>query len=248
MIKVGFGGGFRKIGFDSSIFDPVTLFADGKQGVFYDPSKLSSLWQNAARTIPVTADGDPVGCMDDLSGNSNHATQSVSVARPIYKTDGILHWLQFDGVDDYLKIKAFQSSLSQPYFSSFGVTQKDVTTLRLMDSTSSTTRLALVAIDGIFYVNTGGSTASKSNPLVINSPSVFTLIARGVSSSMRHNSISTSVSTGTTSANNLAIGTNSLLSAQGAFDLYSVVIASYSVDDDVVIVENYTADKAGVTL
>lgn len=79
-------------------FDPVTLFAGGKQGVLYDPSKLSSLWQNAARTIPVTADGDPVGCMDDLSGNGNHASQSVSAARPAYQTAN----MHLDGVDDFL--------------------------------------------------------------------------------------------------------------------------------------------------
>ncbi len=104
MRKIGFGSGFRKIGFLSSVVDPdakmKALFTGGKQGVLYDPSKLSSLWQDAARTIPVTADGDPVGCIDDLSGNGNHAVQTVSAARPIYKTDGVLHWLYFDGVDD----------------------------------------------------------------------------------------------------------------------------------------------------
>ena len=104
MRKIGFGSGFRKIGFGSSVFDPVTLFAGGKQGVWYDPSKLSSLWQNAARTIPVMADGDPVGCIDDLSGNNNHAVQTTSAARPIYRTDGILHWIEDDGVDDSLYI------------------------------------------------------------------------------------------------------------------------------------------------
>ncbi len=36
----------------------------------------------------------------ELSGN--HATQSTSAARPIYRTDGVLHWLEFDGVDDRL--------------------------------------------------------------------------------------------------------------------------------------------------
>jgi len=50
----------------------------------------------------VTTDGDPVGRMLDQSGNGNHATQSVSGSRPVYRTDGVLHWLQLDGVDDDL--------------------------------------------------------------------------------------------------------------------------------------------------
>jgi len=83
-------------------FTPRKLFATGEQGVWYDPSDLSSMYQDAAMTIPVTASGDPVGAMMDLSGNGNHAIQSVSAYRPIYQTDGILHWLQFDGVDDAL--------------------------------------------------------------------------------------------------------------------------------------------------
>lgn len=78
------------------------LFAGGKQGVWYDPSDKSTLFQDVAGTIPVTKDGDPIGLMKDKSGNDNHATQSVSTARPAYKTDGNLHWLEFDGVDDRL--------------------------------------------------------------------------------------------------------------------------------------------------
>ena len=53
--------------------------------------------------MAVTADGDPVGLMIDQSGNGNHAIQTVSGSRPVYRTDGTLHCLQFDGVDARLK-------------------------------------------------------------------------------------------------------------------------------------------------
>jgi hypothetical protein len=84
-------------------FSPASLFAGGVVGAVYDPSDLSTLWQDSARTTPVTADGDPVGCIDDKSGNGNHATQPTGVRRPLYKTAGGLHWLEGDGVDDWLR-------------------------------------------------------------------------------------------------------------------------------------------------
>jgi hypothetical protein len=81
---------------------PSSLFAAGEQGAWYDPSDLSSLFQDSAGTIPVTTAGDPVGRMLDKSGRGNHATQTVSASRPTYQTDGTLRWLAFDGVDDHL--------------------------------------------------------------------------------------------------------------------------------------------------
>ena len=80
-------------------FSPVTLFANGEQGVWYDPSDLSTLFQDSAGTTPVTADSQPVGLALDKSGNGNHASQATATARPLYRTDGTRHWLEFDGVD-----------------------------------------------------------------------------------------------------------------------------------------------------
>src|SRR5690554_7517128 len=84
------------------------LFGNGEQGAMYIPKPKvhgqQILFQDAAGTTPVTADGDPVGLMLDISGNGNHASQSVSGARPIYRTDGTLHWLQFDGASNRLRV------------------------------------------------------------------------------------------------------------------------------------------------
>ena len=84
------------------------LFSAGEQGAFYIPRPIvngvQSLFQDAAGTVPVTADGDPVGRMLDQSGNGNHAVQTVSGRRPIYRTDGTLHWLKPDGVSSYFDI------------------------------------------------------------------------------------------------------------------------------------------------
>jgi hypothetical protein len=88
---------------DGGGFSPASLFAMGEQGAWYDPSDLSTLWQDSARTTPVTADGQPVGAIDDKSGNGNHLIQNTTSLKPIYKTSGGLNWLKLDGVDDKLE-------------------------------------------------------------------------------------------------------------------------------------------------
>lgn len=92
----------RQLGEQIPQFSPADLFQFGENGAWYDPSDLSTLYQDAAGTIPVTATGQPVGLVLDKSGRNTHAMQTTSTARPTYQTDGTLHWLNFDGVDDFL--------------------------------------------------------------------------------------------------------------------------------------------------
>jgi hypothetical protein len=76
-------------------------------GAWFDPSDLSTMFQDAAGTTPVTAAGQPVGLILDKSGNGHHASQSTSTARPLFQIDGSgKHYLAFDGVDDYLSTAA----------------------------------------------------------------------------------------------------------------------------------------------
>jgi hypothetical protein len=83
-------------------FNPSNLFTNGQRGAFYDPSDLSTLFQDSSGNTPVTSDGDPVGLMLDKSGNDNHAFQTDNSNRPIYQTDGNLHWIFGDGSNDFL--------------------------------------------------------------------------------------------------------------------------------------------------
>lgn len=71
-------------------------------GVWYDPSDLSTLFQDAAGTVPVTAAGQPVGKILDKSGRGNHATQSTAGFKPLYQAENGLGYLSFDGLDDFL--------------------------------------------------------------------------------------------------------------------------------------------------
>ena len=70
----GFGG-----------FSPATLFAAGEPGGWYDPSDLSTMFQDTAGTTPVTATGQTVARINDKSGRGNHATQATAAQRPQYQ-------------------------------------------------------------------------------------------------------------------------------------------------------------------
>lgn len=93
-------------------WSPASLFASGEQGLWLDPSDLSTMFQDSSGMIPITAAGQPVGLIRDKSGRSNNAAQSVPASRPILRSDGILWWLEFDGVDDFLATGTINLSTS----------------------------------------------------------------------------------------------------------------------------------------
>jgi hypothetical protein len=95
------------------------LFAGGFDGIFLDPSDTSTMFQDSAGTVPVTATGDPVGLILDKSGNSNNFSAPSAAVRPLYQTDGIRHWLEFDGVDDEL-VSGRQITFSENIFFASG--------------------------------------------------------------------------------------------------------------------------------
>jgi len=94
-MKIGMG---LPINQRSGAFSPSVLFASGEVGDWFDPSDLSRLFQDGAGTTPVTADGQEVGRMIGQKGNVI-LTAAIG-KKPLYKTSGGLHWLQFDGTDD----------------------------------------------------------------------------------------------------------------------------------------------------
>jgi hypothetical protein len=68
-------------------FDPATLFASGEVGAWYDPSDITTLFQDSAGTTPVTAAGQSVGRMNSKGGGVHHLT-ATGTARPVYQVDG----------------------------------------------------------------------------------------------------------------------------------------------------------------
>ena len=84
------------------------LYGNGEQGVMYIPKPVvlgqQVLWQDAAGTVPVLDDGDPVFIATDISGNDADATSPTSGARRVYRTDGTRHWLEDNLLDDLITV------------------------------------------------------------------------------------------------------------------------------------------------
>ena len=97
-------------------FNPLSLFLSGEQGVWYDPSYINTLFQDAAGTTPVTATGQPVGRVLDKSGRSNHATQPTAASRLLFNIDTVQAKLTGDGIDDNIA-----SSAAVPWLTGEGV-------------------------------------------------------------------------------------------------------------------------------
>ena len=109
-------------------WSPLSLFAASEVGAWYDPSDLTTMFQDRAGSIPVTADGQTVGKILDKSGRGNHAVAPTDAARPLYKTDGTYHWMQFDGVDDSLSTAAINFTATDKMSVFAGVRKNSDTT------------------------------------------------------------------------------------------------------------------------
>jgi hypothetical protein len=134
-------------------FDPSDLFALGEIGIWYDPSDLSTLWQDTAGTVPITTDGQAVARIDDKSGNGVNATQSTTSKRPLYKTDGSKHWLQFDGSNDNLVTGNVNFSGIDEISIFSGMTYTGASIMIFFEPTSQGWQLAKDTTDYLFRSN-----------------------------------------------------------------------------------------------
>lgn len=106
------------------------MFASGEQGIWYGPNNLSTLFQDSAFTVPVTAVEQPVGGILDLSGRGNHATQATTTKRPVYsrrvnlldRTEGVFPatpiGILSDTAEGNLR-RVVESTATVPHFFSF---------------------------------------------------------------------------------------------------------------------------------
>lgn len=67
-------------------------------GGMWDFTDMGTLFQDSARTVPVTAASQPVGGVNDISGLHSVLAQPTNAARPQFNGAGVTP----DGVDDFL--------------------------------------------------------------------------------------------------------------------------------------------------
>lgn len=234
----------------TSSFDPATLFTGSLVGMWYDPSDLSTLFQDSAGTTPVTADGQPVGKMLDKSGNNFHMTQATSSKRPTFKDSGGLRWLDFDGVDDYMD--ATTASMAQPNDFSLALRPKSsATNMNFFDGITS--REALYRNNTTTAFNMYAGTLSTGSATGINDGTDYVATARfnSTSSKVRRNRVDgSSVSPGSGALNGLRLGAFSTSGGgQADFRLYGfigrdTVFTNTELDN----LEPYLGYKAGLSL
>lgn len=246
----------------SASFSPLALFSNGEQGMWYDPSDLTSMFQDSAGTTPVTAAGQPVGLLRDKSGNNNHASQPTAASRPILRNTGALWYLQFDGVDDFMVTANVNFSIQSEMSVFAGVTKSGdlaigvVAELSASIATNNGT-FALLApgtVAATYKVQFKGTLLSECLAVGYVAPVTNVLVGNGsigFNQFFRVSGVQTNGDAlqGSGSFGNFPvyIGRRGDTTLPFAGFLYGLVIrGKYSSTGDITVTEQYLAGKSGV--
>jgi lysophospholipase L1-like esterase len=183
---LGLGLGVTQGGGIFSTVSPASLFASGAEGVWYDPSDFSTLFQDSAGTVPVTTVGQPIGRISDKSGRGHHLTQAIAGARPTLGQDlAGNYYINGDGVGTYMKTSVF-ASVPQPL--TMCIAQKFNTlgsTAYVFDDSDGSSRFALAKLGS---ANLSAFAGAQLNVDGDNyDVSVFDGVYNGASSSFKKN-------------------------------------------------------------
>lgn len=248
-------------------FSPLSLFAGGVPGAWYDPSDLTSMYQGRTGTTAAAVDS-PVGQLLDKSGNGNHAVAPTDAARPTLRESGGLYYLEFDGSDDGMSVSTFNLS-STDKLSIFAGLDKDSDTAQIVCEFSA----LINANAGSFYLVCGEDLSSRYSSMARGSAAVGSSLAAlltatglqpdkailtaqhnisGDLSTIRRNGVAGTNGTGDKGSGNfgsypLFIGSRNNSSARFSGNLYGLVIRG-ALTSDVTQIESWMAEKTGVTL
>lgn len=243
--------------------DPILAYfqSTGANGAYYTPWDKSTLFQDAAGTIPVVNNGDPVGLMLDASGNAHHLSETISSRRPQYKTDGTYHWLDFDGVGDRLST-LLDFSQADVITLSAAFTRGSQTDLRhLLEFTSNSfnTEGAFLIRSSLDSANAGCrqrrafSAITHTFAYPQNKTGIITLTNKTKTSmTSRVDGIdveTTTVGVSFFANDTLYIGGRTSVGYDFAGQMYGIVLTDTSVTDSILLaMEQFLAAKSGVTL
>jgi len=238
---------------------------------WYDPSDLTTLFQDSAGTTPVTAAGQPVGLILDKSGNGRHASQATSTARPLLEDDGGKMCLKFDGVDDFLSTSAIDLTGTDKV-TVFTGTLDTSTSLGILYETSANAIAGGAFFCAVDY-NSGGVsdwlvsgnvaigfttvadqtaravTTAKMSSVFTDGVGALSVNVNGAAQTLENVYNPTATSTGNFGNHPLFVGARSGPSLPFNGNIYSLIIGGALYDAATVLAaETWVADKTGVTL
>lgn len=245
----------KNLGFANGMAQVIkSLFANNEQGFAFDFNDLSTMYQDAAGTIPVTGAGQPVGRVLDKSGRGNHATQSTSAKRPILQQNTATgaYYLAFDGVDDYLVTASvdFNKATAQTIFAGFTKSSDKVRQVVLNQSNQNIESPSLV-LNNVAFRYGDNHLLTKS----VNAPANLILsIKINLKSGVNFNVNRVAINSGIVVGGNLnntaiCIGAHSDNTLYFQGNIYSLIgIARLATATEITNTENVIAKNVGVTL
>ena len=248
------------------------LFANNEQGFFYDPNDLSTMWQDQAKLLPVTGEGQPVWHILDKSGNNNHAFATSSASRPILQRNATTgaYYLAFDGADDFLQTANIDFTATDKMSLFVGVTKlaDSAQIIAELSSSISTNTSSFYLVSGTDGGGNGYTSFARGSANVVPSqtalhftypaPDVAVLSVKhdisGDLSSMRRNGvigINGLADKGTGNFGNypLFIGRRAGTDFSFTGHLYGLIgIGKLASDNETLAIEKELAKQVGVTL
>lgn len=216
------------------------------------------------------ADMSTTGGFDDITVKAlpgNHATQATAAKRPVYKTSGGLHWLQFDGVDDAMATGIIDFSATDEMSVFAGVRKTSDSAQCIVAELSATIASnngswalsAPVSAAANYDFSSKGTSAAANTVTTYTAPitNVITGLAdiSGDSNIIRVNgaqvgSVATDQGAGNYgSAYPLYIGGRAGTSLFFSGNIYSLIVRNkVSTTGEITSAESYVAGKSGVVL
>lgn len=147
--------------------NPLLMFLKtSTQGGYYAPSP-STCFQDTAGATPAAV-GQPVGRLNDLSGNGNHLLQATAGFRPLLQQSGSLYYLDFDGVDDVLVMTASATWDSMAVAAGFRPIKVDTISLEVDTTTGNTSLFRYVDNNNLLFSTGNANSQAATTGLPTN--------------------------------------------------------------------------------
>lgn len=163
------------------------IFGQGRQGILFVPQPLvdseQALFQDAAGTVSVTADGDPIGLARDISGNEFSMQSAVSAQRPVFNAAGGISYATFDGIDDRLTVLGLEGDPDN-WVCAFAVSLRQAvesqSNIFSIEFPGMNMRVGYVTGSNRIFAFLNGATSGTDNQVfAINSPVVVNITCIG---------------------------------------------------------------------